>query len=454
MFLTFIILFSQTFISSYIKLSFSTYKPFFPHFNSSDYFSIQTFLTNSIYSNLIIGSPPQKIIANLNFNDYAFNIYNNQCDIPSEYNCIIKNSTTRINKGYILTDVYVDTFLLEDIFSLPHEPYNCFKLNYIYAPLNNNIYEQNMDKKKYTCANIGLKLSVDYAGTLDYNFLRELKSLDIIENYVFYLYYNDTKNEEGELIIGKWPHEIDKDKFNFLNYREVYAINNKFILSWMFRFDKLFIEYIDNNKIIKYNLTEDLEAEIDYNLNVIYGTFNFMILIERIYFNKRTEKGICNKINLKDNSLIYYECEKSLDIKAFPEINFLHKTLSSEFILSYDDVFILENNKYIFLIWFDIAKNKNIWRLGKPFLKKYLFIFDLDKKTIGYYINKNKNSISSLEDENNASIKSTIIKLILLSIIAFVLCYIITKCYYQQKRKYLNKNKFTELIYMNYEAEK
>ena len=69
----------------------------------------------------------------------------------------------------------------------------------------------------------------------------------------------------------------------------------------MFRFDKFLIEYIDNNKIIKYNLTEDLEAEIDYNLNVIYGTFNFMVLIERIYFNKRTEKGICNKINLKDN---------------------------------------------------------------------------------------------------------------------------------------------------------
>ena len=138
-------------------MPFYTYNPNISY-NISDYYSIKAFVTNKIYSYLTIGTPPQKIIVNINFNEYSFNIYNNQCDIPSEYNAFYKNSTTKINKGYILTDVYVDTFLIEDIFSFSQYPNKKFNLSYIYAPMNNNIFEQNIEKKKFTCANIGLKL--------------------------------------------------------------------------------------------------------------------------------------------------------------------------------------------------------------------------------------------------------------------------------------------------------
>ena len=435
-------------------MPFYTYKSSYLNINISDYFSIQSFLRNDIYSYLTIGSPPQKIVANINFNEYAFNIYNNQCDIPSEYNSLTKNSTTRINKGYILTDVYVDTFQIEDIFTFPFDSDKSFKLNYIYASMNNNIFEKNIEKKKYTCANIGLKLSVDYAGTFDLNFLRELKSLDAIENYVFYLYYNDNKNEEGDLVIGKFPHEIEKDKYNSLQYREVYAINNKFVLCWMFRFDKISVEFNDNNNVISsYNLTNILEAEIDYNLNVIYGSLEFMELIEKIYFNKNVEAGICKKIHINNNNLFYYECESSLNIKTFPEISFLHKTLSNKFILTYEDVFLKENNKYIFLIFFDTDEDKNVWKLGKPFLKKYLFTFDLDKKTIGYYCDK-KDFGNETEEDQKINIKYTVIKLILLSVIAFALCYVLTKFYYKQKKQAMSDKKLTELIYLNEEINK
>ena len=129
-------------------MPFYTYKSNISYINISDYFSIQNFLFNNIYSYIIIGSPPQKIVANINFNDYRFNIYNNQCDIPSEYNYFTKNSSTRINKGFILTDVYVDTFLMEDIFYLPQYHNKSLKLNYIYAPMNDNMYEPSIKKKK------------------------------------------------------------------------------------------------------------------------------------------------------------------------------------------------------------------------------------------------------------------------------------------------------------------
>ena len=180
MFSLFILFFLQPYIQSYIIMPFYTYKTYFSDINISNYYSIKNFIINELYSYLIIGTPPQKITANINFNEYAFNIYNNQCDIPSEYNSMNKNSTTRINKGYILTDVYIDTFLLEDVFSFPFDSNKIFKLNYIYEFMDNNDFENKMEKKKYTCANIGLKLSTDYTGTFDLNFLRELKNLNII----------------------------------------------------------------------------------------------------------------------------------------------------------------------------------------------------------------------------------------------------------------------------------
>ena len=449
MFFSILLCFLHNYTISYIIIPFYTYKTYFSDINTSNYYSIQNFIRNELYSYLTIGTPPQKITTKINFNEYSFNIYNNKCDIPSEYNSIDNNSTTRINKGYILTDVYIDTFLLEDIFSFPFDLNKNIKLKYIYAPMDNNDFERNIEKKKYTCANIGLKLSVDYAGTSDLNLLRELKSLDIIENYVFYLYYNNSKKEEGNLIIGKWPHEIDKDKYNILLYREIYAINNKFTLCWMIRFDKIFFKFNHKNSASIYNLKNNFEAEIDYNLNIIYGSLEFMELIEQVYFNSKIVNGICKKINLSKNNLIYYECEFSLDIKSFPEVYFYHKELSFEFSLTYEDVFILNNNKYIFAIWFESSENKNIWKLGKPFIKKYLFTFDLEKKTIGYYLNKKEVPNNLIEEEKKINIKYSIFALVILSVIAFILCFVITKFYYSRKNKNMKDKKLTELIYLN-----
>jgi len=54
------------------------------------------------------------------------------------------------------------------------------------------------------------------------------------------------------------------------------------------------------------------------------------------------------------------------------------------FILDYKDLFYEKSGKYFFNIIFD-KNNKNQWKLGKPFLKKYVFVYDYDSKTIGFY---------------------------------------------------------------------
>ena len=216
-------------IFSFIKLPFLTYYSLPPN-NISDISYINYFSENNIYTYLIIGSPPQKIVSQINFNEYSFNIYNNRCLIPSNYNSENPISNTKKDLGFLLTDVYVDTFLTEDIFSFPEttNENQTYILNYIYAPMNNNEFEIGIPKYPYTCANIGLKLSSDQMEAFKYNFLRELKALNIIDNYVFYIEYNETNNNKGNLIIGIKPHEDkNKNKYNCNQYREIYALNMK-----------------------------------------------------------------------------------------------------------------------------------------------------------------------------------------------------------------------------------
>ena len=95
-------------------------------------------------------------------------------------------------------------------------------------------------------------------------------------------------------------------------------------------------------------------------------------------------------INSKFN---YIVCEKSFNIKKFPEISFYHTELDYIFTLSYEDVFISFNNKIYFLCINETQSNER-WRLGKPFFKKYNIIFDHNLKTIGIYGNINKTSVN------------------------------------------------------------
>ena len=54
-----------------------------------------------------------------------------------------------------------------------------------------------------------------------------------------------------------------------------------------------------------------------------------------------------------------------------------------EFVLTYDDLFMEKGDKLFFLVVFDLSNSKITWLLGKPFLKKYFFSYNYDKKNTG-----------------------------------------------------------------------
>ena len=80
-------------------------------------------------------------------------------------------------------------------------------------------------------------------------------------------------------------------------------------------------------------------------------------------------------------------CDKDFNITKFKNLSFVLKDIDYEFILTYKELFIEQNNEFIFSIVFDenIDNKDTTWILGKIFMKKYQLTFDLDRKIICLY---------------------------------------------------------------------
>ena len=91
------------------------------------------------------------------------------------------------------------------------------------------------------------------------------------------------------------------------------------------------------------------------------------------------------------NNYIFYFCPEN-NIQNFKDLYFYSKELNYTFVLTYTDLFIKDNDKYIFGIVFDNNVYNYFWNFGHIFLKKYYLTFDLEKRIIGLY-NKIENSI-------------------------------------------------------------
>ena len=116
----------------------------------------------------------------------------------------------------------------------------------------------------------------------------------------------------------------------------------------------------------------------------------------------------------------------------FININLIHMLLEKEFILTYNDLFIEKGNKIYFLIIYDNTIRFN-WILGKPFLKKYFFSFNYDKKILTFYEMEKENNINKKEENNKIVI--LIIIIILLFVIVSVLGFFFAKFIYNYKKR-------------------
>ena len=356
-------------------------------------------LTDNLYFNLTIASPPQIMPIIWNMNQYSFKIYS------SSYNFNISQTFQNISEPFIYSfDEINNAILCKDIFYYYDENdniiFNLFKFI--------NIKE---DKKNYSF--VGLQLPNVVSDNI-LTFTKELKENEIINKYIFYIIYQQNEkgidNPKGRLYFGDYPHytRLFSNKYKVGNYFEVKAAKRNKIAYWDILFDNIyFSEKIKNNTYVKYK-----QAELIGNMQLSIGTDEYHDFILNNFFNKYIKDNICEqKIILNITDYIYYKCQKYsyFDITKFPSLFFELKEYNFNFSLDYTDLFFTHGDYIYFAIVFDKyfkLKFSHRWKLGSTLFKKYLLVFNEDSKTIGFYNNViNKKIIEPFN--NNIKQKNT-----------------------------------------------
>ena len=409
-FIYILLIFHKEIFSIPLKISFKSInngpKPF-----------IYYLINNEIFTYLKLGTPEQKILSYISFNTSFLYIPGKNLD--SKYNEEKSSSYIKRKKDEItfFNEPIINGFLSNETFYF--ENYNNKKIIFENFPFILSNYSINNNFKQFGL--IGLKFKEELL-TKDYPFTNYLKELNLIKNEIFTFEFNkkSDKETEGNLIIGENIHEYNnkfkENNFYLTKVLTSFGMGNNWILK------------LPNITFGNINIKIQKVAYIKIEYGVIFAPLELINIIENEFFNQLIKEKKCFK-NIFLEQYIYYYCNENVDISKFKDFNFYCEELNYNFNFNYNDIFILHDKKYYFLILFD-TKNGFFWTFGKPFLYKYQLVFNSYKKTIGIY------------HENKSNTYYTYIILIIMFIIILIFIFIIIK----QKKQILKKKKATELI--------
>ena len=290
------------------------------------------------------------------------------------------------------------------------------------------IIDDDVQENLHIRIGLGKPLTKDYVGPP--HFIQSLLDVNAIKDQTWTIKFN--KNG-GLFILGEEPHkyeDITLDKrYQRKNYfiteslssveyhnpisikvQDVYLINNK-----------------NKNKKEEITINEDKGCYLNYNNGFITATKEYWDYIKKNFFNEFFNSNICKeeliKFNLEEDIVKSYyviSCDKSkfteedkIKLDEFPTIIFYIFDYNYKFELTKDDVFTEVNNILYFMIIYkrDIFNNPDLvfWDLGLPFLQKYQFVHNYEKKTIGFYLPEKEEEIEEpLPSENNEEKQSDI----------------------------------------------
>ena len=328
------------------------------------------FTKNNISTLIEIGTPYQKIPFYIKLDEFPISILGNKN--KGKYNEIKSNTYNKEEEcDYYFYKGNFEGCISNDIFNIKNE-----KIKFSFLLINNHSIESQMDNNIF-----GLTFySRRFSGQ---QFIYLLKNNKIIDSYNFYFKYNE-KDENGNLIIGNFPHEIDKNyDEKLLKLINLNIKNNEFL--WKFSIDEIYFD----DKII--NEKNFIEIKID--IKGIIGTEKYNQYFKSNFIDKNNNK--CQIDFSEDKKYKFYYCDKNVDISKIKIIKFNSKVFNSSFEFNYKDLWIEFNEKLYYQIIFKNFilnnENDNNWIFGELFLKKYLLLFNQDKKVIGIYENKKMN---------------------------------------------------------------
>ena len=434
----------------YISIPFTIQIP-----DSKEILDSQTFLQNYFTRNIIfdfsIGQNSQKVNGIINQDDECFEFIDEKNFSFSNINSYLpKISNSFKIRNEIIYESYKDDQYLaigSDYFNFEkNEKYNISFL-FIKTTNRNDINFEEIKNKKYL-AKIGLVLP-SREGRLKNEcpyFFPDTKTIGNLSKYIISFEFNDNYN--GNLIFGDELYNYNKDKYHESQYVGSYASDHH-----QTYFSNVFIN--KNNKKINAT-TIGTFCTFVYNSGIIIGIGEFRKNINENFFNQLFSENICESNLIKYNDINYYvySCEEEKfknKIKDFPKIIFESTGFKYNFELNYDDLFLKLGSKYYFLMIFKENDNRNEWKFGQPFYRKFKLTINLDDNWIGLY-NPNNPIIekNTGNDDNNDGNKTRNIILII-ALVIFVIGLAVGMFFLGRKLRNDRKKRANELMDDNYD---
>ena len=360
---------------------------------------------NDIYTNFDIGTPNQEIPISIKLQTYAFYI------VSSESKISLKTFSSNDSKTFYSTNNVIRNLMNED-FNFAFFSSDIINLSNINKKNNFSFFLVKNTSNTEICegGGIGLNIRPKSPNIEKINFINELKEQNLISSYAFSIKYKNEK--EGELIIGKKPHEYDNERYKneYFHFANIPIYSYDF--QWALYFDKVQYGNIDLNKRINQVLIFEIE------LGVIISNSEYKNFIQKNFFEKYINEKKCFIGTFGKEGYKYFYCNENVDITLMQNLSFYNQDLNYTFELNYKDLFYNFDGKNYYLVVFPWYLGVQ-WRMGLPFFKKYQLIFDSEKKIIGVYerILEKKSNIFKFWKNN--------LIIFLIFVIAFLIFYII-----------------------------
>ena len=336
---------------------------------------------NDIFTYISLGTPNKKYSFQIKLSQFPFSILGEE---TKKINLKKFSKNSSLSSKFYEDETYFyeneefsSGILLTDniAFSTNKKTYNLENFSIYYITDTNE--NENINETGIIGLNIENKqIKLGYA--YNTNLINQLKNYNLIKEKTFYFKY--IEEDKGNLIIGEYPNNFDK---NYKNYTFTQIQYDFSLAKWSINFNI----YYDNK--ILFNLQNCL---FEIEKGFIFAPNYFLIEIENTFFKEQIEKKLCEKkffvFDLKN--ITYFVCNKNVNFKKMKNLKFKNSNgLNYDFIFTYKDLIYEYKNKIYYLI---IFRDDNNWIVGKPFFKKYQLIFDSEKKTIGYYKYYSKNN--------------------------------------------------------------
>ena len=308
-----------------------------------------------------VGSNKIPIKFKLTLDSYSIIVLNSSItDIPINYNFNQSKTHQMFSFKYrFKTEPIKEGLCASDIFYINN--INNTEVRYRFF-----IYPKNLDKiMNEGIIGFGVNNVKDYSFP-GYNLVHQLKENKLINDYTIYFSENNTDN----LIIGEIPERSEQNKF----------IANKTVDIFYTNFNNsLYKYYLFVNSLISNYTIIDSEITVLFDISSFFieGADIYKNYIQSLFFNNQK----CFKGNSKFLGDIFY-CDKNVDISKMPSLIFQIKGVNYNITLDYQNLFVLLENKYYFIVNF--KNNNTIWKIGYYIIKKLNIAFNQDKKIISF----------------------------------------------------------------------